>query len=96
MDTSARRGRACGHGGSSRRRRLRSMRGGMARERGREACEVSAGSDGNVKPAQVSTGAGGKQVAPWRARARRRHLCACLARTKQLAGMGQHSAGPAR
>ena len=49
-----------------------------------------------MKPAQVSTGAGGKQVVPWRACAHRLHLCACLVRTKQLAGMGQHSAGPAR
>ena len=39
-------------------------------------------------------GSGGKQVTPWRARARRRHLPACLAGKKQLAGAGQHSAGP--
>ena len=43
---------------------------------------------------QASRGPSGKQVPPWRARARRRHLPACLAGTKQLAGTGQHSAGP--
>ena len=43
---------------------------------------------------QASRGVGGKQVAPWRARARRRHLRACLAGKKQLAGTGQHSARP--
>ena len=42
----------------------------------------------------MSRGAGGKQVAPWRAQARRRHLPACLAGKKQLAGAGQHSARP--
>ena len=39
-------------------------------------------------------GVGGKQVTPWRAQACRRHLPACLAGKKQLAGAGQHSAGP--
>ena len=43
---------------------------------------------------QASRGAGGKQVAPWRAQARRRHLPVCLAGKKQLAGARQHSAGP--
>ena len=65
-----------------------------ARDRDRGVSEVPRGRGGDVDLAQVSRGAGGKQVAPWRAHARRRHLCACLARTKQLAGMGQHSAGP--
>ena len=64
--------------------------------RGRERVRCLRGRGGNVELTHVSRGAGGKQVAPWRARARRRHLCACLARTKQLAGMGQHNAGPAR
>ena len=39
-------------------------------------------------------GRGGKQVAPWRARARRRHLSACSGESRQLTGAGQHSAGP--
>ena len=39
-------------------------------------------------------GVGGKQVAPWRAQARRRHRPASLAGKKQLAGAGQHSARP--
>ena len=42
----------------------------------------------------ASTGEGGKQVAPWRARARRRHLPACSGESRQLTGAGQHSAGP--
>ena len=42
----------------------------------------------------ASTGEGGKQVAPWRARARRRHLSACSGESRQLTGAGQHSAGP--
>ena len=52
------------------------------------------GQGGNVEITQVSRGVGGKQVALWRARAGRRQLCACLAGTKQLARMGQHSARP--
>ena len=42
----------------------------------------------------ASTGEGGKQVAWWRARARRRHLSACSGESRQLTGAGQHSAGP--
>ena len=57
--------------------------------------EGSRGSGEDVEVVQTSRGAGGKQVAPWRARARRRHLSACSGETKQLAGTGQHSAGPA-
>ena len=56
--------------------------------------EGSRGSGEDVEVVQTSRGAGGKQVAPWRAQARRRHLPACLAGKKQLAGAGQHSAGP--
>ena len=48
----------------------------------------------SVRDVEASRGAGGKQVAPWRAQARRRHLPACLVGKKQLAGAGQHSAGP--
>ena len=65
-------------------------------QRGGERMRCPRGRSVDVEITQVSRGAGGKQVASWRARARRRHLCACLARTKQLAGMGQHSVGPAR
>ena len=67
-----------------------------ARERGRGRMRCPRGRGGDVEIIQVSRGVGGKQVASWRARALRRHLCACLVRKKQLAGMGQHSAGPAR
>ena len=47
-----------------------------------------------VEVVQLVHGRGGKQVAPWRARARRRHLSACSGESKQLTGAGQHSAGP--
>ena len=53
-----------------------------ARERGRGRMRCPRGRGGDVEIIQVSRGVGGKQVASWRARARRRHLCACLARTK--------------
>ena len=67
---------------------------GERAEEGESEWRGPEGRGDDVEVVQTSRGAGGKQVAPWRARARRRHLCACLARTKQLAGMGQHSAGP--
>ena len=43
---------------------------------------------------QLIRGEGGKLLAPWRAHARRRQLSACSGESKQLAGAGQHSAGP--
>ena len=49
----------------------------------------------DVEVVQLVHGRSGKQVAPWRARARRRHLSACSGGRKQLTGAGQHSAGPA-
>src|SRR4051812_32530227 len=52
------------------------------------------GRGGDVELDQRPGARSGKLLAPWRARARRRQLSACLAGTKQLAGLGQHSAGP--
>ena len=59
------------------------------------ANEVSGRSSGRRRSTSASSGTGGKQVAPWRAHARRRHLSACSGKRKQLTGAGQHSAGPA-
>ena len=81
----------------SRRRELGSVGhgGGEARERCRGRMGVSGRSSGRRRSTSASSGAGGKQVAPWRARARWRHLSACSGKRKQLTGAGQHSAGPA-
>ena len=67
---------------------------GRARKGGGGRVRCPRGRGGDVEPMQCPGARRGKLLAPWRARARRRQLSACLAGTKQLAGMGQHSAGP--
>ena len=99
-------GGAAGHGQVTRRRRWLRLRrrggsgcvghGGGRRGRGAGGewrCPGARGRD--VEVVQLVHGRSGKQVAPWRARARRRHLSACSGGRKQLTGAGQHSAGPA-
>ena len=51
------------------------------------------GRDGDVGVAQRPGARIGKLLAPWRARARRRHLSACSGESRQLTGVGQHNAG---
>src|SRR4051812_28729754 len=98
-------GGAAGHSGAARGRRGAWIHGSVGaaasamavRERGRETgeewtCPLGRGHD--VEDVQRVGRRSGEQVTPWRARARRRHHPACLAGTKQLAGSGQHSAGP--
>ena len=55
---------------------------------------MSRGSGASREVGQLIRGEGGKQVARWRARARRRHLSACSGESRQLTCAGQHSAGP--
>ena len=45
---------------------------------------------------QLVHGRGGKQVAPWRAGARRRHLSACSGESRQLTGYGPAQCWAAR
>ena len=51
---------------------------------------------GSWRVVQLVHGLGGKQVAPWRARARRRHLGACSGGSKQLTGHGPAQCWAAR
>ena len=75
------------------------VRGGDGERQG--ACEVSTGSGrrrGGVSRCRAGAGEG-RQAGRWRGElggVAVSLLCACLVRKKQLAGMGQHSAGPAR
>ena len=80
---------------SARWQRLRRPWWREARERCRGRMEVSRARGRDMEVVQLVHGRSGKQVAPWRARARQRHLSACSGGRKQLTGAGQHSAGPA-
>ena len=100
-------GAAAGHGQVTRRRRWLRLRrrggsgcvghGGGRRGRGAGdewRCPGARGRD--VEVVQLVHGRGGKQVAPWRARARRRHLSACSGESKQLTGHGPAQCWAAR